>query len=421
VLVSGPRGVGKRSLVQSLQLVVEADGGLFLSSCCCYSSLELQAASTSSDGKKTADDQPLQSGGASTRSVFFDVVGNLLNHLTDDQLQMVRDKLLPTYFANPTEFQLLCDILSPMERFSEHIMRDDDDHDRPSAKVYHETTRFTTAPTISTNWSATTTTALKSNSLILARFVSAISTLLPLVVSLDHVEHAALDDLSALIDLQSWSISSKGLLVLLLYNSDVDQAAPIQTILSLQDQTSVGGSNGDRRFKPERCVATPVEVVLCNLMWDDTYEWIEEWSAGSIEYQVLNERLQALTDFVQEETMGHPQHIHFLLAWLKHDGVLSKCWFYANDTWLAQVKHRAPPSVSALFQQVCQAQTSLVQGVVETAAAILKCSPSSLQFAPTVTCHILEMVLQRSCRDALAVLVECGLLNCYSGRCYRFN
>lgn len=249
---------------------------------------------------------------------------------------------------------------------------------------------------------------------ILARFIFALSTMVPLVLSLNHAEFMSSDEMQALHDLLvdnahpdvSEQFQSKGILIVLSYNDNSGKPplVPIKTLVTRLDGA------GDAINPIYHC------MTVANLSWNDVYQWINEWAASCTDKRLDEETAQGLTDHVYSQSQGNPRHVALLLSWMTHHGMIDGC---VGDNSRTDIETNEVPCVGNicdLFQELCKAQDPLVMKIVETTAALFEHSPHCL-----VTSDILGMMLpQQSCSDALQVAANHDLLECRHGR-YQFR
>lgn len=399
LLLEGPHGVGKRSLAQSLQ---RADVGLFISGR--FSKVD-KASNWTSGGTGPPKIPARHHSVSQSQSALFDAVRNLFDVMDETTLQtLVQDDVLNKYFAAPSDLELIHEILAPMDRL--HVLSRSPEREilgtAMNGGIRSSSTNSAIPP-----FSPTLTTPRASTTSILARLVGAVSTIIPLVVSLDHAEEACQDDLEALLGLlgsdSAVGEATRGLLIVLSVNDDVEPCAALKALLARTNEhcTSPKLRNVDK-------------LVVTNLAWDDLYQWVQEWCRHS---EILDDKeTRRLTDVVHRQTKGNPLHVHFLLQWLEKTQASSE----GNvNTFLDTLSQNGLPartdSVLSLFQMVLDLQDPLVQTVVDAAAALLECSPQC-----EITSHILEMVLQQPCIEETLAVEACHILDCQHGR-YHFG
>jgi hypothetical protein len=403
LLLSGPTGVGKRTLARTLEVTIESNQGLFISAR--FSPISPTARYNSS---------------SATPSVLLEAVRNLFTSMSDKTLCSVRDLVLKEYFSTPSDLELLTEILASVDRFQDLSCRG---HSIVTKVGGGGGSDESTVPTASSASLANPLIPPFSQGLttpsqtapILARLVGAISTLVPLVLLIECAECANQEDLDALNSLMDpnavFGASTQGVLVLLCYNDDMRVSAEMVNFLARFDNPH---SCLDRSTSTEWQISQSPslslnvlrfrKLLVTNLGLDDVHQWISDWftqrhlDTAQLVYQ--------LADFIQEETLGNPLHLQYVLCFLDNLGSPN----VSDENWVDELKAVIPNSVCELFQRVVTMQDSLVQKVIETSAALCQGSDSD-----SVSQQMLEMVLQQPCTAALTSAQELHVLECHHG------
>jgi hypothetical protein len=414
LLLSGPTGVGKRTLPRTLEATVESIDGLFVSARVC------SPIPTSTNDSGIAGMTLRQS---PTPSVLLEAVTNLFILMSEKTLCNVRDLVLKEYFSTPSDLELLTEILGSVNRFQSLLIRGGrhDSVTKGSGGIGSgdESTVPADSDVSSANpmippFSQGLTTPSQTGP-ILARLVGAISTLVPLVLLIERAEWANAEDLDALQSLLDpnavFGASTLGVLVLLCYNDDMPASADMISFLARFDNPH---SSLDRSTSAEQQISQSLslslnvlrfrKLLVTNLGLDDVHQWISDWCTNG--HLGTTDLVHQLADFLQEQTLGNPLHVQYVLCYLGTHGspVLD------NLNWLDELKAVIPSSLCELFQQVVTMQDSLVQRVIEAMAALYHGSERGPVSEP-----MLAMVLQHSCIDALKSAEQLHLLECHHG------
>jgi hypothetical protein len=419
VILQGPKGVGKRTLSQRLQPIVEEAEGLYLS----------VSFGTLSEDQQSSSLIPI----CSPSTILLEILESLVNSLPEEKWRTMRDKICQCYFTDPFELRVLSAIWSALpnsdgvvptkcEPTTSSIQRRQPAGSAASQRgMYVESEssamfdRHCTSPQ---RFHASQIIGRDQDDIIM-RFIVAVSTLVPLLVHIDGAQHAQVTDLDILQRLvfqsdKNDTSSGQALLLILCRDTAIPSTQIDETV-----PESVSASSGNRPHHGDPASPTlqnlrcHSRIQLENLSLDHIEQWITAWinvSGNSDDGGVASVPRRDLANLVLHHTVGNPQHVHFMLLFCQFEGLRDNLVQSGVD----QIRLSLPSDPCQLFRQVIQRQDSLLRGVIETMAALIECDAGM-----HVTSTVLEIVASQSCSHALSVGVEHELIKCWRGQ-YHF-
>jgi tetratricopeptide (TPR) repeat protein len=458
VILQGSKGVGKQTLSQRLRPVVQEAEGLYVSVSFSQQSRDPRCATLRSN------DHPIGC------AVLLHIMEHVIQSLSKERWNTLRDQVYQRFFTEPSEWQALRKILSTL---SEHGIRDPQgtplatrqpsrsldvpdpeaeasemfapkalhvlphstkaDHRPFTAPIAFQSPNHTSATvprdSLDNLTTGSATTGTRNGHEIMVRCIVAVATLMPLVVHLDAAHHAVAADLDVVQSLVyhdddgSHALARCGLLVILcremnttLSTNDAPASESVAVASSHFDlQKQRHGDDTKPSLDNIRCCC---RIQLDNLSRDHIEQWIGDWrnecKSGNVNDNHGDGLAQSrdLTDLVFQRTLGNPRHVHFLLLLCQLEGLRDD----SGQGGVDQIRQSLPSDDSSLlFQQIIQRQDPLVQGVIETMAALIECDAFV-----RVTASMLEMVASQPCNQALSVALEYKLL-AYRQEFYHFT
>jgi AAA ATPase domain len=380
VLIQGPRGVGKRAVAKKLKPLVESDNGLYVSA-------SFRPRATNAKGFENYQ-----------HSALFQAIGNLERVVDETLLRRIQDLMQQENFATRADRALLSEMLSESHLQSSDVADTDvrpRQHAGDTISNASSNESVTSIPPVCCGLSTP-----HDECSLLAGFLGAVSTLVPVVLQLDQAQNAHDNELQALTYLLEPStellLLTKGLVIILCQDSDDEDQ-----VGSGRESASVESRLSHFNLHPH------TKLQLANLSWDDVYLWVREWHTERI--NGAEEMIHETTDLVYESTLGNPQHIHYLFVYMELGGLEISP---KGAPSLVDAENVACKDVGRLFQRIINLQGRLLQRIIETVAAI----GEACYGMGGVTCELVEMVLQQPCHDALMAAEKHRLLESCGGR-----
>jgi hypothetical protein len=456
VILQGSKGVGKRTLSQRLRSIVQEAGGLYFS---------VSFSERSRDPRCSTLRFNEDSKGC---TVLFHVMELVIHSLSKERWNTLRDEVCRRFFTDPSELQALHEILSTLSGHGVHhgdpqgtqvetekparSLGEPDPEAEPFEMIapkappgpphsaadqrpyaaplpfecpnHHPSAAVPADSLDSLTSTGSTTTETRNGREIMVRFIVAVATIMPLVVHMDAAHHAQAADLEAVQSLVyphsdgSPTLVRCGLLLILCRETNTtlstnDAPASESVAMAASSQGDLQGQREGDHTKPSldniHCCG---RIQLDNLSRDHIEQWIGNWSNEGKNVHGDNcdgtalAQSRNLTNLVFQRTLGNPQHAHFMLLLFQLEGL--------RENFVQGGIHQICPDLLSdpykLFQQIVQRQDPLIQGVIETMAALIECDASV-----RVTSSILEIVASQPCSQALSVAVESKLLACPQG------
>jgi predicted ATPase len=375
LLLSGSRGVGKRSLGLSLLPHVEANHGLFLSSRVTSTTRHIVGSSQC----RLQLDRPLRA--------FWEAFNLIFGKVTEPAHVKALQSAIRAEFQDSNDVESMKNMMESIRPWLE---------ESPDKKP-----PMTTEAIVVPLFVKPTSLLNKGSENLIVRFIRAILTCLPkFLLCIEHLELG--DQLSVELLKKLIREPLQGLLIVVTMCNDVQAPVHVAKFICQQTRIMLDQSLHTVHTFSERRLPS---IQVTNLFWDDIYRW----TADRFGREATSEDvLHALADLVHDKSSGNSQFALCVLDRLKQKG--AECEL--RDRVLDSLRESIPDTIDEMHACVLDQLDSNVQSLVETAAALGECIGGDVLDETT-----LELVLRRHLAKALARAEQSGFfVRCPDGR-----
>jgi predicted ATPase len=395
VLVSGPPGVGKRTLIANalsrLKLGERKSPFIVVST---------RIHSAKKAVVKTGPNRPFSS--------ILEAIQELARVVSDQSVDMriAVHKKLRVLLKNPEDTSSLCELIPCVKKW----LHDEDMIDSPHDSSPDDLERSKQCM-VETKPSGNGAPFVPGAQLALQQtqawlpllqiFLHAVVSITPVVLLLEDFQYADETSLKLINDMLRNSKTGvqqqealKGLLLVASY-SDVDDVPAPHSLLSLIESTANDNPHP----------STPTEVgcqshsknihhiVVNDLTWDDINEWVHD--CGGVIQQCSANDHDAITDIVFRHSNGNPLRIRFLLHFLEKENALLREPIH---------KKRIPSKLEDLYTILLLRQDVSIQKAVQATAVLARYGDYEVHL------EVLEIALTAPCLDIIEAARCIGLI-----------
>jgi tetratricopeptide (TPR) repeat protein len=189
---------------------------------------------------------------------------------------------------------------------------------------------------------------------------------------------------------------------------------------------------------PSTTLRTPTDSVVAhqlrvaNLTWDDLFRWtVHEFEVSighsngklhdcypSRQSNELDATFQTFTDLLWDYSQGNPRHVKYMWIFLRQhwkkqqgDDRIPSTW---SDQSLDALQDQIPRDLDDLYHSILQHQDDSVQSLVRMVAALDKSMYHGIALCGGWDATVLQWILPRTSLETLSQALDCGLLEATS-------